>query len=155
MPTRLFIKNAVRQPRRARSFARLSKTPQCGASVCREKAWEAGWYLFCQRITRYYSEGGKRPTDEITSGPIKQVDSITKITDNRFEEIRLEWQQIARSEVSRQQRKSTFTAEQRREVESALVAVTDGLFERLLGNVSSTAQLTCLKIWRRDEVVVS
>jgi len=83
------------------------------------------------------------------------VDSMTKITDNRFEEIRLEWQQIARSEVLRQQRKLGFTAQQQREVESALVAVTDGLFERLLGNVSSAAQRTCLKIWRRDELVVS
>ncbi|HEX7296652.1 MAG TPA: hypothetical protein VF251_12910 [Pyrinomonadaceae bacterium] len=83
------------------------------------------------------------------------MNSNTKITDNRFEEIRLEWQQIARSEVSRQQRKLAFTAEQQREVESALVAVTDGLFERLLGNVSSTAQLTCLKIWRHDGVAVS
>jgi len=100
-------------------------------------------------------EGDKRPADEINSGPGKQVDSITKITDNRFEEIRLEWQQIARSEVSRQQRKLGFTAQQQREVESALVAVTDGLFERLLGNVSSAAQRTCLKIWRRDELVVS
>ena len=100
-------------------------------------------------------EGDKRPADEINSGPGKQVDSITKITDSQFEEIRLEWQQIARSEVSRQQRKLGFTAQQQREVESALVAVTDGLFERLLGNVSSAAQGTCLKIWRRDELVVS
>ena len=99
-------------------------------------------------------EGDKRPADEINSGPGKQVDS-TKITDKRFEEIRLEWQQIARSEVSRQQGKLGFTAQQQREVESALVAVTDGLFERLLGNVSSGAQRTCLKIWRRDELVVS
>jgi hypothetical protein len=85
----------------------------------------------------------------------KTVKSKARLTDNRFEEIRLEWQQIARSEVSRQQRKLAFTAEQQLEVESALVAVTDGLFERLLGNVSSAAQLTCLKIWRRDEMVVS
>ena len=83
------------------------------------------------------------------------MESITKIADNGFQEIRLEWQQIARSEVSRQQRKLTFTVEQQREVESALIAVTDGLFERLLGNVSTAAQLTCLKIWRRNEVVVS
>ena len=96
-------------------------------------------------------EGDKRPTEQDR----KQVDNITRITDNRFEEIRLEWQQIARSEVSRQQRKLGFTAQQQREVESALVAVTDGLFERLLGNVSSAAQRTCLKIWRRDELVVS
>src|SRR6476659_4655870 len=97
-------------------------------------------------------EGDKRPTDQDQEN---RVDSITKITDNQFEEIRLEWQQIARSEVSRQQRKLGFTAQQQREVESALVAVTDGLFERLLGNVSSAAQRTCLKIWRRDELVVS
>jgi len=96
-------------------------------------------------------EGDKRPTEQDR----KQVDNITRITDNRFEEIRLEWQQIARSEVSRQQRKLGFTAQQQREVESALVAVTDGLFERLLGNVSSTAQMTCLKIWRRNRLVVS
>lgn len=116
-----------------------------------EKPREGLWYLFCRRITRYFLRG----TSVLLTRTEKQVDSITKITDNQFEEIRLEWQQIARSEVSRQQRKLGFTAQQQREVESALVAVTDGLFERLLGNVSYAAQRTCLKIWRRDELVVS
>jgi hypothetical protein len=81
------------------------------------------------------------------------VESITKFTDNRFEEIRLEWQAIARSEVSRRHRNLGLSAEQEKEVESALVAVTDGLFERLLANVSGQAQLTCLKIWRSEGLV--
>jgi hypothetical protein len=84
-----------------------------------------------------------------------RVDSLTKITPSQFQEIRLEWQEIARSEVSRHHRNLALSEEQEREVETALLAVTDGLFERLLGNVPSAAQLTCLKIWRRDELVVS
>jgi hypothetical protein len=83
------------------------------------------------------------------------VESIKKLTNKRFEEIRLEWQTIARSEVSKRHRNLGLSAEQEREVESALVAVTDGLFERLLANVSAQAQLTCLRIWRRDDLVVS
>ena len=83
------------------------------------------------------------------------MDSITKLTDNRFEEIRIEWQEIARSEVTRHHRNLALTAEQEREVELALVAVTDGLFEHLLANVSAVAQLTCLKIWRRDGLAAS
>jgi len=83
------------------------------------------------------------------------VESIAKLTDNRFEEIRLEWQAIARSEVSKRHRNLGLSPEQEREVESALVAVTDGLFERLLANVSSSAQLTYLKIWRRERLVAS
>lgn len=83
------------------------------------------------------------------------MESIAKLTDNRFEEIRLEWQAIARSEVSRRHRNLGLSAEQERELESALVAVTDGLFQRLLANVSAPAQLTYLKIWRREELVAS
>ena len=83
------------------------------------------------------------------------MESITKLTDNQFEEIRLEWQAIARSEVSKRHRKLGLSTEQQRAVESALVAVTDGLFERLLANVSVQAQVTCLKIWRAERLVVS
>lgn len=83
------------------------------------------------------------------------MESKAKLTDNRFEEIRLEWQAIARSEVSRRHRNLGLSAEQERELESALVAVTDGLFQRLLANVSAPAQLTYLKIWRREELVAS
>jgi hypothetical protein len=97
-------------------------------------------------------EGDKSPT---VQDPENQVDSINRLTDNRFEEIRLEWQKIARSEVTRHHRNLALSAEQVREVETALVAVTDGLFERLLGNVSVATQRTCLKIWRCDELVVS
>ena len=132
-------------------FRTPEKNPTAGGRPFERKSWKPVGTYFAGglRVTT------QRGTSVLLTGPVNQVDSITKITDNRFEEIRFEWQQIARSEVSRQQRKLTFTAEQQREVESALVAVTDGLFERLLGNVSSAAQLTCLKIWRRDEVVVS
>ena len=83
------------------------------------------------------------------------MDSLTKITSTQFQEIRLEWQEIARSEVSRHHCSLALSAEQEREVETALVAVTDGLFERLLANVSAQAQLTCLKIWQRERLVAS
>ena len=69
-------------------------------------------------------------------------------------ELRLEWEEIARSEVTRHRRKlGQLTPEQQTEVESALVSVTGEIFQRILEGAESYSGLDRLKYmnaWRRE-----
>ena len=77
------------------------------------------------------------------------MDAITNNTET-CEEIRLQWQQIARSEVSRYRRRlGPLTPEQASEVESVFVSVANGLFEQFFPAHSSDSwRDKCLKLWR-------
>lgn len=82
------------------------------------------------------------------------MDTISSNSDTVCEEIRLEWQEIARAEVLRYRRRlGTLTLEQATEVESVLVHVANQLFDHLsLESVPPPLRLKCLKTWRRDAV---
>ena len=83
------------------------------------------------------------------------MNTITaKDDDTVREEIRLEWQEIARAEVSRHRaRLGPLTAEQESAVESALVYVASQLFAQLLlERVPQSLRLKCLQTWRRGAV---
>lgn len=82
------------------------------------------------------------------------MEAITNNVDAKFEEIRSEWQGIARAEVSRHRgRLASFTPEQASAVESVLVHVASKMFEQLLlENVPLSARLKCIEIWRPDAV---
>jgi hypothetical protein len=82
------------------------------------------------------------------------LDTITAKNDTVCEEIRLEWQAIARAEVLRYRRRlGPLTPEQESAVESVLVCVANQLFEQLsLESVPLPVRLKCLKTWRRDAV---
>jgi len=73
-----------------------------------------------------------------------------KNTDATCEEIRLQWQQIARSEVSRYRRRlGQLTPQQASEVESVFVSVANSMFEQFFpSNRSDSARDKCLKLWR-------
>ena len=81
------------------------------------------------------------------------MEAITNV-DAKFEEIRSEWQGIARAEVSRHRRRlGSLTPEQESEVESVLVHVAGQMFDQMLReNVPPAARLKCLKIWRPQVV---
>jgi hypothetical protein len=83
-----------------------------------------------------------------------QMEAITDNVDAKFEEIRSEWQGIARAEVSRHRRRlGSLTPEQESEVESVLVHVASQMFEQLLvARVPQSARQKYLKIWRPDAV---
>ena len=82
------------------------------------------------------------------------MEANTDNNDAMCEEIRSEWQEIARAEVSRHRRRlGPLTPAQESEVESVLVSVADRIFEQLLlGNVSQSVRVKCLKIWRPDAI---
>ena len=61
-----------------------------------------------------------------------QLETFTNNDDEVSEEIRLEWQEIARSEVSRHRRRlGLLSPEQQTAVESVLVHITNTMFEQL------------------------
>ena len=70
-----------------------------------------------------------------------------------YNEIRLEWEQIARAEVSRQRKRlRLLSAEQQTEIESALISVAGHIFNTVLKNTaqpSRVEQLRCMNAWRR------
>lgn len=82
------------------------------------------------------------------------METMTDNVDAMCEEIRSEWQKIARAEVTRYRRRlGPLTPEQESEVESVLISVADRMFEQLLrGSVSQSVRAKCLKIWRPDAV---
>ena len=82
------------------------------------------------------------------------MEAITDNVDARFEEIRSEWQGIARAEVLRHRRRlGSLTPEQELEVESVLVQVASQMFEQLLvAKVPQSARQKYLKIWWPDAV---
>ncbi|HEY8225050.1 MAG TPA: hypothetical protein VIG25_07225 [Pyrinomonadaceae bacterium] len=82
------------------------------------------------------------------------MDAITRKDDKVSEQIRLEWQEIAKSEVSRHRRKlGALTSEQQSVVESVLVHIANQLFEQLrLEGVPQPVRRKCLNLWRRDAV---
>lgn len=85
-----------------------------------------------------------------------RMDAIisTNDTNTVSEEVRLEWQEIARAEVSRHRRKlGSLTPQQESAVESALVYVANQLFEHLSWeSVQQPMRLKCLNILRRNAV---
>ena len=79
------------------------------------------------------------------------MDAKTNNPDVMCEQVRLEWQAIARGEVSRQrQRLSRFTTDQQVAVESVLVSVANGMFETLFANAPQRGASKVFSIWRRD-----
>ena len=82
------------------------------------------------------------------------METITDNAEAMCDEIRSEWQEIARAEVSRHRRRlGRLTPAQESEVESVVVSVADRMFEQLLlGNVSPSVRVKCLKIWRPNAV---
>jgi hypothetical protein len=71
-----------------------------------------------------------------------------------FNEIRLEWEEIARAEVTRHRRRlGLLTPEQQSAVESVLISVADHMFETVLqgaANCSGGERLRYLSVWRRQ-----
>jgi glutamyl-tRNA reductase len=77
------------------------------------------------------------------------MDAKTNNADDTCEQIRQQWQAIARGEVSRQRRRlSRFTTDQQMAVESVLVSVANGMFETLFANAAQPARQKCFSIWR-------
>jgi hypothetical protein len=71
-----------------------------------------------------------------------------------FNEIRLEWEQIARSEVTRHRRRlGLSTPEQESAVESVLISVAHHMFETVVQGAESCTtvdRLKYLNAWRRQ-----
>lgn len=69
-------------------------------------------------------------------------------------DIRLQWQEIARSEVTRQRRRlAQLSEEQRVAVESALVSVADHMFEIVVQgaeNCPGVDRFKYFNVWRRE-----
>ncbi len=79
------------------------------------------------------------------------MDAKINNADDTCEQVRLEWQAIARSEVSRQRRRlSRFTSDQQMAVESVLVSVANGMFETLIANAPQPTRQKCFSIWRPE-----
>ena len=79
------------------------------------------------------------------------MDAKTDNADDTCEQVRLEWQAIARGEVSRQRRRlSRLTTDQQMAVESVLVSVASGMFETLFANAPQPRASKVFSIWRRD-----
>jgi len=72
---------------------------------------------------------------------------------NEANDIRLEWQEIARHEVMRQRRRlALLSDEQRMAVESALVSVADHMFEVVVQgaeNCPDSKRFKYLNVWLR------
>lgn len=70
-------------------------------------------------------------------------------------DIRLEWEEIARNEVMRQRRHlSLLNEEQKLALESVLVSVADHMFEKVVQSVENCPgvdQFKYFNVWRRDE----
>lgn len=70
-----------------------------------------------------------------------------------YNEIRLEWEEIARAEVSRHRKRlALLSAEQQTEIESALISVAGHILETVLENAerqSGIEALKCMNEWRR------
>jgi hypothetical protein len=75
---------------------------------------------------------------------------------NEANDIRLEWQEIARNEVMRQRRRlALLNDEQRMAVESVLVSVADHMFEVVVqgaANCPDTRRFKYFNVWRREAV---
>jgi hypothetical protein len=71
-------------------------------------------------------------------------------------DIRLQWQEIARTEVTRQRRRlALLSDEQRVAVESVLVSVADHMFEIVVqgaDNCPEVDRFKYLNAWRRESV---
>jgi hypothetical protein len=71
-------------------------------------------------------------------------------------DIRLQWQEIARTEVTRQRRQlALLSDEQRVAVESALVSVADHMFEIVVQGADNCPDVDRFKyfnVWRRESV---
>lgn len=71
-----------------------------------------------------------------------------------FNDIRLEWQAIARSEVTRHRRRlGLLTPEQETAVESVLISVADHMFEMVVEGIESCPgadRFKYLSVWRRE-----
>ena len=71
-------------------------------------------------------------------------------------DIRLQWQEIARTEVTRQRRQlALLSDEQRVAVESALVSVADHMFEIVVQGAENCPDVDRFKyfnVWRRGSV---
>ena len=82
------------------------------------------------------------------------MDDTTAEDKSVFDEIRREWQMIARSEVSRCRRKlGLLSLQQQSAVESVLVDVADQLFGQLLfERVPQPLRRKCLNVWRHRAV---
>jgi hypothetical protein len=77
------------------------------------------------------------------------MDAKTNNPEVTCEQVRLEWQAIARGEVSRQRRRlGRFTTDQQMAVESVLVSVANGMFETLFANAPQPTRQKCFSIWR-------
>jgi len=72
------------------------------------------------------------------------------------EEIRLEWHEIAKTEVTRHRgRLNVLSPEQKSQLESVLVSVADHMLEQVLQGaerLSGTDRLKFLNVWRREKV---
>ena len=72
------------------------------------------------------------------------------------DDIRLQWQEIARTEVTRQRRRlALLSDEQRVAVESALVSVADHMFEIVVQGADNCRDVDRCKyfnVWRRESV---
>lgn len=79
-----------------------------------------------------------------------ETDEATTVDD-----IRLEWEEIARNEVTRHRRRlSLLTPEQQSAVESVLLSVTDHMFELVVAGAESCPRVDRHKyfsVWRREE----
>jgi hypothetical protein len=87
-------------------------------------------------------------------GAISEMHSMGNDDAMAFNEIRLEWEEIARSEVTRHRRRlGLLTPEQQSAVESVLISVADHMFETVLysaANCSGVEGLRYIAEWRRQ-----
>lgn len=71
-----------------------------------------------------------------------------------FNEIRLEWEEIARAEVTRHRRRlGLLTPEQQSAVESVLISVADHMFDTVVQGAADCSRLEHLRyinVWRRQ-----
>lgn len=71
-------------------------------------------------------------------------------------DVRCQWQEIARSEVMRQRRRlALLSDEQRIAVESVLVSVTDHMFDMMVQGAENCADVDrckCFDVWRREPI---
>ena len=112
------------------------------------------WYQLCSstRVAQTRARCGHwilKPESEKRRMHSTDTDEVISADD-----IRLHWQEIARSEVTRQRRRlAQLSDEQRVAVESALVSVADHMFEivvRGAENCPGVDRFKYFNVWRRD-----
>ncbi len=83
-------------------------------------------------------------------------DRMNRKSTEDVDDIRLQWEEIARSEVTRQRRRlALLTDEQRLAVESALVSVADHMFEVLVQGAAERPKVDrrrYLNVWRKEAI---